>query len=151
MITRRGAIAAGLAAIASRPATALAAGNDSGALAALAAYQREVLALYDSLLATERGRERETLARLRSRAAQVSAALPKTASPSAPADVTLAALIAAEEALIASYYTALQNLSEERHLKGAAAFMADAGRRVVVLRDLAGEPLVPRAFETGGA
>jgi hypothetical protein len=53
--------------------------------------------------------------------------------------------------LIASCYTALQNVGDERDLKGIAAFMADAGRRVVVLRDLGGKPLLPRAFETGGA
>ena len=30
------------------------------------------------------------------------------------------------------------------------AFMAAGGRRLVVLRELAGLPLVPRSFESGG-
>jgi hypothetical protein len=68
-----------------------------------------------------------------------------------PADATLEQLIELEEALIGSCYTALQNVEDARHLKGVAAFMADSGRRVVVVRDLAGKPLLPRAFETGGA
>jgi hypothetical protein len=73
------------------------------------------------------------------------------AAPPTPGHITLDTLIAAEEALVAGCYSALQDLKQERHLKGCAAFMADAGRRLVALRKLAGDPLLPRAFETGGA
>jgi len=76
---------------------------------------------------------------------------PATAPP--PADPSrrgyLRDVIGAEDASIQGYYAALQNLRDQRHLAGAAAFMAQAGRRLVVLRKLAGEPLLPRAFETG--
>jgi hypothetical protein len=148
MITRRRAIAAGLL-VAIRPSTALAADTDAAPLAALAAYQREVVEQYDALLQKTSGTERRTLEQLRGRAAAASAALPKAAAVPTPSDATLETLIAAEEALVAGCYTALQTLTEERHVKGCAAFMADAGRRLVVLRDLAGTPLLPRAFETG--
>jgi hypothetical protein len=78
---------------------------------------------------------------------------PDTTTP--PSDPSrrgwLRAIVSGEEASVASYYRALQGLTGERHLAGAAAFMAQAGRRLVVLRHLAAEPLLPRAFETGGA
>jgi hypothetical protein len=60
-------------------------------------------------------------------------------------------LIAVEEAAVASLYDAMQTLQDPRHLSGSAAFMAQAGRRLVVLRSLAGQPLLPRNFETGAA
>jgi hypothetical protein len=148
MITRRQALATGLV-VAVRPPAALAADTDAAPLAALAAYQREVVEQYNALLQKTSGTEHRTLEHLRGRAAAASAALPKAAAVPAPADATLETLIAAEEALVAGCYAALQTLTDERHLKGCAAFMADAGRRLVVLRDLAGKPLVPRAFETG--
>lgn len=150
MITRRRALALAVAGVAAQPARALAA--DTGPLNALAAYQQAVVSAYDAVIAAASGSDAETLRKLRTRAAGAAAALPKP-PPAAPApdDTTLDQLIALEEALIANCYTGLQNVSQERHLKGVAAFMADAGRRVVALRKLAGQRLLPRAFETGGA
>jgi hypothetical protein len=152
VITRRGALALALAGVAAHPVRALAADSDSGPLSALAAYQHAVISAYDAVIPAASGGDERTLRKLRTRAAGVAGELPKPppAAP-APADATLDQLIALEEALIANCYTGLENVSEERHLKGVAAFMADAGRRVVVLRDLAGQPLLPRAFETGEA
>jgi hypothetical protein len=149
VITRRQALATGLIAVAARPAAALAGDADAGPLRALAAYQREVVEQYDARL--RKASDQQTLAQLRARASSASAVLPKAASPPTPGDVTLDTLIAAEEALVAGCYAALQDLTQDRHLRACAALMADAGRRLVVLRKLAGHPLVPRAFETGFA
>lgn len=153
MITRRRALGLALAGAATRPARAFAAGSDSsGPLIVLAQYLRAVISAYDAAIQHATGTDRDSLRDLRTRAAGAAAALPKPA-PAAPAprDTTLEQLIQLEEALIANSYTALQNLGEERHLEGVAALMTGAGRRVVVLRDLAGKPLLARAFETGGA
>jgi hypothetical protein len=132
------------------PARAFAADTDAGPLSVLAAYHRAVIGAYDALIAKARGADRSTLRQLRTRAANAAAALPKPPSTTpVSADATLDQLITLEEALIASCYTALQNVGDERHLKAVAAFMADAGRRVVVVRDHAGKALLPRAVETG--
>lgn len=148
--TRRTAIASAstAAALALAP-RAFAADSDKAPLDALAAYHAEVVAQYDALMPRANGSERRSLRSLRRRAAGAAAALPKPPPLPAPANTTLETLIAAEEALVAGCYTALQSLTQERHLEGCAAFMADAGRRLVVLRKLAGRPLLPRAFETG--
>ena len=168
MITRRQALAIAGAAVAARPASALAA-TDRGPLGGLVAYQQQVVfgyvvALRDAPLGD---RDRGILEPFRRDAEQAAAALRKAledagGSPPAPPDADhppprsdssrrayLGDLITAEESAVASYYRALQGLEYERHLKGAAAFMAQAGRRLVVLRHLAGQPLLPRAFETG--
>jgi hypothetical protein len=78
---------------------------------------------------------------------------PRTAPPPKSDELEnfLADVIAVEEAAVARYYTALQELDDERQIAGTAAFMAEGGRRLVKLRQLAGRPLLPRAFETGGA
>ena len=169
MITRREALAVALAGIAARPASARAA--DRGPLSALVAYQQEVVFGYEVTLrkAPLGDRDRGSLEHLRGDAEQAAAALRKTlvaegGKPSAPPDPATAPppadpnlpgylrdVIRAEEAAVAGYYTALQAMTDERHLRGSAAFMAQAGRRLVVLRKLAGEPLLPRAFETGVA
>jgi hypothetical protein len=152
VITRRRALAAAIAGLATHPALAFAADADAGPLTVLAAYHLAVIGAYDALIAKANGAERSKLRQLRSRAANAAAALPKPPSTTpVAADATLDQLIMLEEALIASCYTALENVGDERHLKGIAAFMADAGRRAVVLRELAGKPLLPRAFETGSA
>lgn len=152
MITRRHALALAAAGVAAYPGRALAADSDTGPLSVLAAYHRAVIGAYDALIRdAQAGAERSTLRQLRTRAAGAAGALPKPPSTTpVPADATLDQLIALEDALIASCYTALQNAGDERHLRAIAAFMADAGRRAVVLRKLAGRPLLPRAFETGG-
>jgi ferric-dicitrate binding protein FerR (iron transport regulator) len=170
MITRRQAFAAG-ALIAVRPATALAASNDRGPLSGLVAYQQEALFGYQVVLRQGpfTARDRATFERFRNDAEQASAALRKAlrdlgGKPSPPPDPStapppsdpsrrgyLADLITAEELAAGAYYAALQNLEDERHLRGCAAFMAQAGRHLVVLRQLAGRPLLPRAFETGAA
>ena len=151
MITRRHALALALAGAAAHPVRALAAAEtDAGPLTVIAAYHRAAIGAYDALIAKAQGAQRGTLEHLRTRAANAAAALPRPpATAPVPTDATLEQLIQLEEALIASCYTALQNVSDARHLKGIAAFMADSGRRVVVIRHLAGKPLLPRAFETG--
>ena len=148
--TRRAAIASASAAAALAFAPrAFAADDDRAALDALAAYHAEVVDQYDALITKASGTERSSLQALRRRAAGAAAALPKPPPLPTPANTPLDTLIAAEEALVAGCYAALQSLTEERHLKGCAAFMTDSGRRLVVLRKLAGQPLLPRAFETG--
>ena len=170
MITRRQALGAAAAgAVALHAGAAFAADDDRGPLEALVAYAQQVVFGYEVALAKApltRG-DRATLTRFRAEAAAAAAALrhaleqdggkpspppdPATAPP--PADPSrrgyLRDLIGAEEASIQGYYASLQSLRDPRHLQGAAAFMAQAGRRLVVLRKLAGEPLLPRAFETG--
>jgi hypothetical protein len=171
MITRRQAVAWAAVAVSARPASALAATTDRGPLTGLVAYQQEVVFGYE--VALRQGpfdaRERRTLQRFRADAEQAAQALRKALQdqggkpPPSPDPATappshnlgkrgyLADLITAEELAVAAYYAALQTLEDERHLRGAAAFMAQSGRHLVVLRDLAGKPLLPRAFETGGA
>jgi hypothetical protein len=170
VITRRQAITASAAALAARPVAAVAATvTDRGPLAGLLAYQQEVVFGY--AVALRRGpfdaRERATFQRFHDDAAAAAAALRKAledegGTPSAPPDPAkapppsepgksgyLADLIEVEELAVSGYYASMQNLEDERHLRGAAAFMAQAGRRLVELRKQAGRPLLPRAFETG--
>lgn len=171
MITRRQALGAAAVSLASRPPGALAATSDRAPLKALVAYQQEVVFGYEVALreAPFGDRDRGILEPFRRDATQASAALRRAleaenGNPPAPPDADnppprsdnsrrafLRDLITVEEAAVASYYTALQGFEDEKHLKGSAAFMAQAGRRLVVLRHLARDPLLPRAFETGGA
>jgi hypothetical protein len=168
VITRRQALGAGIALVA-QPAAAFAATTERAPLAALVAYQQQVVFGYQ--VALRKGpfgtRDRAEFERFLTEAQQAATALrkaleaeggtpsppqdPATAPP--PSDPTrrgyLADLMTAEEMAVASYYASLQSLQEERHLRGCAAFMAQAGRHLVVLRQLAGRPLLPRAFETG--
>jgi hypothetical protein len=170
MTTRRQALLVGLA-LAARPASVFAAGPDTTPLTGLVAYEQAVAAGYAAALqkAPLTTDDRRTLERFQHQVEAAAAALRKALeqgggkAPRAPdPDTTpppsdpsrrgwLRAIVSGEEASVASYYRALQGLTAERHLEGAAAFMAQAGRRLVVLRHLAGEPLLPRAFETGGA
>lgn len=130
----------------------MASGNDRAPLAALFAYQQEVVARYAAAADPKLERlraEAEDAARVLRRALVATGGKP---SPSPRSDEgSLRAIIEAEEALVAGYYSAMQSFAEARHMSGAAALMAQAGRRLVALRDLAGGPLLPRAFETGGA
>ena len=172
MITRRQAVAAAATgAVSVRSGAAFAAATDRGPLEALVAYEQQVVFGYEVALAKAplTRSDRATLTRFRAEAAAAVTALrraleqergrpspppdPGTAPP--PTDPSrrgyLRDLISAEEASIQGYYAALQSLQDQRHLAGAVAFMAQAGRRLVLLRKLAGQPLLPRAFETGGA
>ena len=169
MITRRQALAAGLAAAVARPSAALAATGDRQPLSALVAYQQEVSFGYAVALqkAPLRRSDRPTLERFKHESDAAVVVLRKAledegGKPSPPPDPATAPpppdpsrrgflrdLILAEELAANAYYAALQGLEDERHLRGSAAFMTQSGRHLVVLRDLAGEPLLPRAFETG--
>jgi hypothetical protein len=172
--TRRQAVAAavGVGVAAFAPGSAVAASDtDREPLAALVAYQQEVVFRYEVALAKARltHSRRAALTRFEREAAQAAAALrsalkaqggtpapapdPATAPPQAQPGLHgfVADLIAVEEAAVASFYDAMQTLQDPRHLSGSAALMAQAGRRLVVLRSLAGEPLLPRNFETGAA
>ena len=145
--------------------------QDRTPLSALVAYQQEVVFGYQTALAKApfTNADRGTLQGFEHDAAQAAnalrsalkdaggkaVALPNPALAPPPTDATrrgwLRALITAEEAAVASFYNALQGMTDSHHLSGAAAFMAQGGRRLVVLRHLAGDPLLPRSFETGGA
>jgi ferric-dicitrate binding protein FerR (iron transport regulator) len=168
MTTRRQALGLALVA-AARPTAAFAANTDTGPLTGLVAYEQAVAAGYTAALqkAPLNKRDRPTLESFRRQVEESAAALRKALqaaggkAPAPPDPATtpppqdpsrrgwLRALVSGEEASVAGYYEALQSLIDERHLNGSAAFMAQSGRRLVVLRDLAGEPLLPRAFETG--
>jgi hypothetical protein len=145
--------------------------SDVNALSALVAYQQEVVFGYDIVFAKAplRASDRPTLERFQRDATQAADAL-RTAlkqaggTPAALPDPRLAPppkdpsrsgylreLTLAERNAVASFYNALQQITDERHLRGAAAFMAQGGRRLVVLRHLVGDPLLPRSFETGSA
>jgi hypothetical protein len=174
--TRRQALAGAVAAtLALRAAPAArAAGDDTALLEALFAYQQEVVFAYELALDSGplRASDKPALTKLRDEAAQEAAVLRKavvagggtpvaprpTGSAQLPPAVAHASdrrgylryIITSEEAAVNGFYVALQALVTERLVRGAAAFMGQGGRRLVVLRDLAGDPLVPRAFETGG-
>jgi Ferritin-like domain len=172
--TRRRALAAaaaGAMAVALPPAEAFAAGTDIAPLTGLVAYQQEVLFGYQVVLRQGPfgAHDRATFERFRSDSQRAVAALrkalqaeggeppppPDPASAPPPSDPGargyLADLITAEQLAVGGYYTAVQGLEDERHLRAAAAFMAQAGRHLVVLRRLAGRELLPRAVETGQA
>ena len=76
--------------------------------------------------------------------------------PAAPAPATppgpdrIGFLIETEQGAVNAWYRALQSLGDARVLAVAAVQMTAGGRRLVVLRDIAGRPLLPSAFETGG-
>jgi hypothetical protein len=151
--------------------SAAAAAADRTVLSALVAFQQVVVYGYQNTLAkaplTPAQRpplqrfERETevaAAALRAalrRAGGTPTPAPNPATAPPPADPSargyLRDVITAEEDAVQSYYQAFQSLTDKRHIQGSAAFMAAAGRRLVELRKMAGEPLLPRAFETGGA
>jgi hypothetical protein len=179
MTTRRQALAgaaAGTAAIALRAAPpAHAAGTDVALLEVLTAYQQEVVFLYELALQSGplEGRDGSVLGTLRDQAATAAAALRKAlvekggtpppqkplASAKLPPEAArkadrrgyLRAIVDAEEATLGGFYAALQALVDKRLVRGTTAFMAQGGRRLVALRELAGDPLLPRAFETGAA
>jgi hypothetical protein len=172
VITRRQALVAATAALATRPQPARAdTGSDAETLTALVAYAQEVVFAYDVALARAplvKG-DRMTLQRFRRDAAGSVTALRRAlvqagGTPPVPPDARTAPpppsptrrgylddVITAENALVARYYTAFQELTGQRHISGSAAFMAAAGRRLVELRHLLGDPLLPRSFETGSA
>jgi len=145
--------------------------SDVNALDALVAYAQEVVFGYEVTLreAPLGPNDRRTLTRFKTQSEFAAATLrsalereggkplpapdPATAPPAADPSRRgyLRDVITAEELLVGSYYNGLQSLSDKRHLSGAAAFMRQAGRRLVVLRHLVGEELLPRAFETGAA
>ena len=145
--------------------------SDVNALDALVAYAQEVVFGYEVTLAHAplTSNDRRTLTGFKSQAELAAATLrgalerangepspppdPKTAPPASDPTTRgyLRDVITAEELAVGSYYNALQTMTDKRHLTGAAAFMAQAGRRLVVLRHRAGEELLPKAFETGAA
>jgi rubrerythrin len=59
--------------------------------------------------------------------------------------------IGLERRAIATYYKATETLSDANALKTLATIMGCDGQHLTVLRQLAGRPAVPRAFETGQA
>lgn len=59
--------------------------------------------------------------------------------------------IGLERQELATFYNATETLKDANALKTLASIMACDGQHVTVLRQLAGRPAVPRAFETGQA
>lgn len=172
MRTRRQALVAAAAVVAARrtaPALAALAPEDAATLTALVAYEQEVVFGYRVTLAQAPllPGDRPTLERFLRESSAAAAALraalhqaggtappapsPATAPPQAnpTRESYLGDVIVAEEAAVARYYAAMQELAYSRHLEGSAAFMSASGRRLVVLRKMVGKPLLPRAFETG--
>jgi hypothetical protein len=170
-VTTRRQVLAGAAgaALGVRVATAQAADADKTVLEALVAYQLQVVFAYDMALrrAPFKPADRSVLAQQRGQAAGVAAAL-RTAvvrsggTPIAPPAPTgeqasqdpglrgyLRYIVATEEAAVNGFYVALQSLADARSIQGLAPFMAQGGRRLVIVRNVAGDQLLPRAFETG--
>lgn len=172
MKTRRqalGAAALAAGAMALRPEQSLAKGEDPGLLELMVGYQQAVVFAYD--VALRRGGlsadGQRALARFRAEAEQAAAALRKTltdnggSAPQPPvipsgrllrqagAHALLLGILRAEDNATSGWYVCVQRFVEPRLIAGAAGFMAAAGRRLVTLRGLAGEALLPRAFETG--
>jgi len=63
----------------------------------------------------------------------------------------LAFAIDLERRAISTYYNAMRTLKDANALKTLASIMGCDGQHVTVLRQLAGRPAVPHAFETGAA
>jgi hypothetical protein len=167
MTTRRELLAATAAtavATASPARAAVTNGTDEAIVKLLVAFAHEVVVAYRQALgaASLRPGDRVTLTRLAAQASEMEAALQRVGGGSAPVspsprpssartrDDHLRAVVQQEETLTTAWYRALQRLAERNLIEGAVAYMAAGGRRLVVLRELAGLPLLPRAFETGG-
>jgi hypothetical protein len=161
-------VGAAAGALGVRVPVAQAADSDKTVLEALLAYQQQVVLAYDVAVrgAPLKPADRRVLARQRDQAAAVAAALRKAVvrsggTPIAPADLPpqpaqdpsrsayLRYIVAAEDAAMNGFYVALQTVAGARVVQGVAAFMAHGGRRLVIVRKIAGDKLVPRAFETG--
>ena len=163
MTTRRQLLGSASTAIAlALPRHARAAANqDKDLLELLTAYTSAVVVAY------EQAPPGRSLGRFKADVTQMDDALRQTVAkrggsppprrpagaPSRPGGVSRAEylrhVVASEEALESAWFAALQKLADRRVLEGAIAYMAAGGRRLVVLRELAGLPLLPRAFETG--
>jgi hypothetical protein len=176
--TRRGLIGAAAASALAQPAAALAAGTagsagDRGLLEVLVRYGEVVVFSYELALhsAPLRGRDRATLrtlsnlATLEDDAIRLAlkrnggfapprrpvefAKLPPQIAHKAGRDAYLRYVVRNEEGLVSGWYATVQKFTDVKLVEGAAKFMADGGRRLVLVRRMAGLPLLPRAFETG--
>ena len=58
-------------------------------------------------------------------------------------------LVELETATVAAYFDGMGKLGEAKLLQTGASIMANEGQHLVVLRQAAGRPRVPNAFETG--
>jgi hypothetical protein len=175
LTTRRELLAAGAAAALAVPAAARAdTGEDRGLLEVLVRYGEALVFSYELALhnAPLQRRDKETLTKLRDQVVQaddaVRAALRRTGGTAPPrrppafaqlppriarkADraAYLKHIVRNEEGLVSGWYASLQKLADLKLVEAAAAFMAAGGRRLVVVRNMAGLPLLPRAFENGG-
>jgi hypothetical protein len=79
------------------------------------------------------------------------ATLPPEIAHKAGTAAYLRYVVGNEEGLVSGFYATLQQLGDPHLVAGSTAFMAASGRRLVILRNLAGLPLLPRAFENGGS
>lgn len=139
-------------------------GHDRSLFSVLVAYQDAVLGAYVGALQAKgvSRLDRERLAALRTQAGRAAEAVRATIAslggkppaaapaPSPAGSDRIAFLIETEQGAVNAWYRALQSLDGARVLGVAAAQMTAGGRRLVVLRDIAGQPLLPSAFETGG-
>ena len=176
MNTRRDALGAAVLAVgalAVRAEPSEAKGEDKGLLELMVAYQQAVVFQYEVVLRSLplSGDDQATLTAYRDEAEQTAAALRKAltdngGTPPAQRPMSLAkmparlvkqagrrglmrSIVAAEDNAMSGWYVCLQKFREPRLISGAAALMAAAGKRLVTMRDLSGEPLLPRAFEMG--
>jgi rubrerythrin len=173
-LTRRQALA-GAAATAAFPATALAedkkALNRAALSSSLAAVQTAVVA-YEAIAngpLLRRAAEttfRSFLAQENEHAKALGDALDQmgAAQPSPPRRTEIPGLgslrsqreaiefaIGLERRAISTYYKAARDLKDANALKTVASIMNCDGQHATVLRQLAGQPAVPHAFESGAA
>jgi hypothetical protein len=164
MTTRREVLAAaGVLALAGlRPGAARAAGNNVVLLGVLVGYNDAVLSTYELALRNPDlpARDRPLLRQLYNQAKVADTALRQTlartgATPpprrrpgAGTGDVK--SIVAAEEATVGAYYVSLQSVPDRSLIAEISGLMAQGGRRLVQLRDLAGVAPLPSAFETGG-
>lgn len=171
MTTRRAFFASVTAAVLAAPAVARAKGEDRGLLELLVAYSGTVVFAYgQALQAAPLSRaEHATLVKFAADVGEMDDALRQALvreggkpvprrplTPVPPADragtsAYVSYIVRNEEILVSGWYAGLQKLADPHLVEGAVAYMAAGGRRLVVIRKLAGLPLLPRAFENGAS
>src|SRR3954451_7323968 len=174
MTTRRELFVAAAGAALAVPAVARAStAEDRGLLEVLVRYGEVLVFSYELALhsAPLSGRQKETIGALRDQALQADdalraaltrtggtppprrppafAQLPPEIAGKAGVPAYVSYIVKNEEGLVSGIYATIQKLGDPHLVDGAVAFMAAGGRRLVVLRNIAAKPLLPRAFEDG--
>ena len=172
--SRRAFLASGLAAMAAPAAVRAATPEDRGLLEVLGGYSALVVFSYELALhnAPLQSAQKEQVKKLSGQALATDDALrsalrraggtpiprrppiftqlPPEIARKADAPAYVRYVVDKEQGLVNGFYATVEQLADPGLVSGACTFMAAAGRRLVALRDIAGLPLLPRAFETGG-